>query len=82
MHLGDGTTVSVTLMTSYRFVPMSRTTENSDAIFPHLQAVKSERPIIRMAQHSRAFVFYKENWTIFSHLQAVKCAGRGWMAWT
>ena len=23
-----------------------------------------------MAQHSRAFVFYKENWTIFSHLQA------------
>jgi len=35
-----------------------------------------------MAQYSRAFVFYKENWATFSHLQAFECAGHGWMVRT
>jgi len=26
------------------------------------------------------FFFYKENWAIFSQLQAFECAGHGWMA--
>jgi len=33
-------------------------------------------------QHSRAFVFCKENWAMFLHLQAFKCVGREWMART
>jgi len=50
MHLGDGTTVSVTLMTSYRFVPMSRTTENSEVTGKPKTSWQGLRPASQVCQ--------------------------------
>jgi len=46
------------------------------------RCARRDAPTRLMAQHSRRFVFYKENWAILSQLKTFECTGRGWMART